>query len=445
MLFRDLKGDLAPDLYICNDFVFWPDRIWLNGGSIRFRAAPPTTVRNMAVSAMGGDVADINRDGVNDLFVTDMVSRQHAWRQRQRPNLMQGILVTNLEQPELVPEIARNVLQLNRGDGTYAEIAQLAGVDFTEWSWGAVFLEAGHGVGRPGPGRGPRCGGEPAQRCGGRVPERLPGAPPGRAVDRNEAQYTRCWRPHPHPLLLYHADFDEDGVVELIEAYFDPALGHYAPWRAYEVLARAAPFIVERAPTYQAYSEMSVEQLLGEHLEAVRTTEARTLDSILLLNRGVAFEVRALPTEAQLAPVFGVCVTDFDGDGLDDLFLAQNFFGVEPETSRYDAGRGLVLRGDGEGGFDPLSGAHSGITIYGEQRAAAAGDFGRFRLAVAGQRGADPGRPARHDTYLGALARGAGKRVSLAGGSLRGPCAAGRGDFCSMTRGLCPMATVNVA
>jgi hypothetical protein len=109
------------------------------------------------------------------------------------------------------------------------------------------------------------------------------------------------------------------------------------------------------------------------------------------LNRGDRFEPTALPTEAQMAPAFGVCVIDFDGDGHEDVFLSQNFFALRPETSRGDAGRGLLLRGDGRGGFTAVPGQDSGLLIYGEQRGAAACDFdgdGRTDLAV-GQFGAE--------------------------------------------------------
>jgi hypothetical protein len=102
---------------------------------------------------------------------------------------------------------------------------------------------------------------------------------------------------------------------------------------------------------------------------------AGTLATTLLLNRGDHFEVRPLPREAQMAPVFGISVADFDGDGNEDIFLAQNFFGTRPEDARLDAGRGLLLRGDGKGGFAAVPGQESGIFIYGEQRGSAVGDF----------------------------------------------------------------------
>ena len=49
-------------------------------------------------------------------------------------------------------------------------------------------------------------------------------------------------------------------------------------------------------------------------------------------------------------------------------FLAQNFFAVQPETPRHDGGRGLWLKGDGQGGFMALPGQQSGVKVYGEQR-----------------------------------------------------------------------------
>jgi len=118
----------------------------------------------------------------------------------------------------------------------------------------------------------------------------------------------------------------------------------------------------------------------------VRRFEANWLETTLFLNRGGRFDARILPLEAQLAPAFAVCVADYDGDGNDDVFLSQNFFGVDAETSRYAAGRGLWLQGDGQGGLRAVPGQESGVRVYGEQRGAAVGDFdgdGRVDLVVA--------------------------------------------------------------
>jgi hypothetical protein len=84
-------------------------------------------------------------------------------------------------------------------------------------------------------------------------------------------------------------------------------------------------------------------------------------------------------------------VADFDGDGHDDVFIAQNFFATQPETPRIDGGRGLWLRGDGKGALQSVPGQESGVKIYGEQRGAALSDYdkdGRVDLAVS-QNGAE--------------------------------------------------------
>ncbi len=77
-------------------------------------------------------------------------------------------------------------------------------------------------------------------------------------------------------------------------------------------------------------------------------------------------------------------MADFDGDGREDLFLAQNFFPTDPWTPRYDSGRGLWLRGTPTG-LEAVPGQVSGVTVYGDQRGAAVADYdgdGRTDLVI---------------------------------------------------------------
>jgi hypothetical protein len=170
------------------------------------------------------------------------------------------------------------------------------------------------------------------------------------------------------PVLLYYGDFAEDGILQTILASNDPFLSKITPWREKKALASAIPAITERAPSFHAYGRASVQELLGDKAATARELRATTFDSMIFLNRGDHFEARPLPTAAQFAPAFGVSVADFDGDGHEDIFLAQNFFGVDEETTRNDAGAGLVLLGDGAGGFRELRPLESGISMYGERR-----------------------------------------------------------------------------
>ncbi|HUR46106.1 MAG TPA: VCBS repeat-containing protein, partial [Candidatus Saccharimonadales bacterium] len=138
IMFRDLNGDGAPDMYICND-LFPPDRIWLNDGKGHFRAMSNLAVRNTSRFSMGVDFADLNRDGFDEFFVVDMLSRDHLHRKTQTVGVSPLFLAPG--KIDNRPQYKKNVLFLNRGDGTYAEIAQYSGLEATEWSWMPVFLD----------------------------------------------------------------------------------------------------------------------------------------------------------------------------------------------------------------------------------------------------------------------------------------------------------------
>lgn len=136
-MFRDLNQDGAPDLYVCNDFHS-SDGIWLNVGDGRLQAVSPTAIRRTSTFSMSVDVADIDRDGKDDIFVADMLSRRHPRR------MMQLSASDPYNSPPGIwdrQQVDRNTLQLNRGDGTYAEVAEIAGLNATEWTWSALFLD----------------------------------------------------------------------------------------------------------------------------------------------------------------------------------------------------------------------------------------------------------------------------------------------------------------
>jgi enediyne biosynthesis protein E4 len=137
-MFRDINGDGAPDLYVCNDFSS-VDRIWINLGHGQFKAMPRLALRNTSMFSMGVDFADLNHDGHDDIFVADMLSRRHQKRHLQVGDL--GPTFLPIGQIEDRPQYSKNTLFLNRGDNTYTEIAQFSRVDASEWSWTPIFLD----------------------------------------------------------------------------------------------------------------------------------------------------------------------------------------------------------------------------------------------------------------------------------------------------------------
>jgi hypothetical protein len=97
--------------------------------------------------------------------------------------------------------------------------------------------------------------------------------------------------------------------------------------------------------------------------------KANVLASSVLINDGKGkFEVRPLPMEAQLAPMFGIEIFDINKDGNLDIIAGGNLYGVKPEVGRYDASYATVLLGDGKGNFEKIPSQQSGVRARGQIR-----------------------------------------------------------------------------
>ena len=138
VMMRDLNGDGFPDIYVCDD-AFTPDRCWINDGHGHFHALEHAAWPQTSHFSMGVDVGDLNRDGVDDFMVVDMLSRQHRLIMTQKSTMPHQARVPGALDTQF--QIRRNTVFLGRGDGTFAEIANYAGLAATEWSWCPVFLD----------------------------------------------------------------------------------------------------------------------------------------------------------------------------------------------------------------------------------------------------------------------------------------------------------------
>ena len=178
------------------------------------------------------------------------------------------------------------------------------------------------------------------------------------------------------PVSIYAGDYDNDMRLDLIPtAYY---LSESGDMREYPFFGRKdmEKQLREFSKLFHGHKEFglaTVDEVMSKlpdvtqlHLQA-----NYQLTSVIENKGGGEFEVRELPAEAQLAPVFGMLTGDFTNDRLPDILLTGNDYGNEIGNGRYDALNGLLLQGDGSGNFKPLPMQYSGIIIPGDGKSLA--------------------------------------------------------------------------
>lgn len=166
-------------------------------------------------------------------------------------------------------------------------------------------------------------------------------------------------------LRLYAADFDQNGSIDpILECFVGDKM---YPYPSRDELLDQMVSMRSRFTDYASYSKATMNDLFTvQELENAQVLEANTLESVILENTGGGFKVKALPRIAQSFPVFSILPIDLNQDGNMDLILGGNQTYTRIRIGLMDAGLGLVLLGDGEGNFTPLSSSESGLAIKGD-------------------------------------------------------------------------------
>jgi len=170
------------------------------------------------------------------------------------------------------------------------------------------------------------------------------------------------------PLHVYTDDFDENGRMDIVLAkYYDTKL---VPVRGKGCTSQKMPFISDKFEKYRDFANADLKGIFGDKIENSLHVEVTEFRSGIFLNEGEAF-FRFVPfaNEAQTAPINSILYQDFNADGAKDLLLAGNNHMTEVETTRYDAGIGVLLQSDGQGSFHFVSNQETGLYLDKDVRA----------------------------------------------------------------------------
>ncbi len=133
----DLNNDGWPDIYVSNDFNE-PDYLFMNNRNGTFTEQLTRSMDCISLYSMGSDISDYDNDGLPDILTLDMMPEDN-FSIKMHSGAENFDKFQFLFKQGFYYQYSRNMLQRNNGDGTFSEVAQLAGISNTDWSWAALF------------------------------------------------------------------------------------------------------------------------------------------------------------------------------------------------------------------------------------------------------------------------------------------------------------------
>ena len=153
-----------------------------------------------------------------------------------------------------------------------------------------------------------------------------------------------------HPFKVYANDFDNNGTNDIVFAKFYKDA--YVPMRGRECTSQQMPYVADKFEDYHSFASSKLIDILPEDkVEDAVIYEIENFESLILINENGKLIKQPLPIEAQVSPIKSSMVTDLNNDGYNDIVIVGNHYGVEVETTRYDAGFGAVFLNDGNSNF----------------------------------------------------------------------------------------------
>ena len=369
-LFLDVDGDHDQDLFIAsggNEFkrgnALLKDRLYINNGQGAFfksdHGLPPIFESSQCVKA-----SDIDADGDLDLFVgTRLIARQYPFPAssyllindhgvfKKAPNqtapdlenigLVTDAVFTDIDGDNdadlmLVGEWMQ-IIVLENKEGVFINSSEKYGLKDTRGLWWSITAsdldndgDADYIIGNLG--------------------------------KNNKFKATK-----EHPFKVYANDFDNNGTNDIVLAKFYK--NDYVPVRGRECTSQQMPYVADKFKDFNSFASSKLLDILPEDkVDDAVIYDIHNFESIILINEGGKLLRQSLPIQVQISPIKSSLVLDVNNDGNKDIITVGNHYGVEVETTRYDASIGAVLLGDGKNNFHFISPSQSGFYVPDDSR-----------------------------------------------------------------------------
>ena len=372
-LFFDADGDGDADLYVCsggNEFspnsTALIDRLYINDGKGKFTKSPQVLPSYIFESSSCVRAADYDGDGDMDLFVgVRLTPFRYGYpckgyilnnngkgiftdvTEQVAPALKQVGMVTDAQwfdydkdgKPDLAIAGEYMPVKIFHNEGNrLKEVTTEAGLSKSNGWWNRLEIADINNDGYPD------------------------------IIAGNHGLNSRFKATESKPVCMYAGDFNNDGRVQQIVTCYNGDSSY--PMILRHDLVGVLPYLKKKYLKYESYKEQTIGDIFSpEQLNHAVKLEAYTMQSsVFINNKNGTFTRKELPTAAQLSPMYGILVSDFDKDGNVDILMGGNFYQSKPEVGIYDASYGALLKGDGKGNFRALPPQQSGINIRGAVR-----------------------------------------------------------------------------